>query len=144
MEEDRCQRIKRLQTNKLNRRDYKDHLTTFNWKAEVCHGQTDGRASDGLLESVISIQTRTTRVHQKKIRDRRLLLHSWAKLISTISKALQFLSFQMTQIRARGVTFQFSYLMPSSPSSTISVEHQLPHISWHYPSDPKSWKHILP
>ncbi|KAJ8540276.1 hypothetical protein K7X08_030195 [Anisodus acutangulus] len=54
-------------------------------------------------ETQSSIQIGTW-MHEKKIRDQRLLKR--AKLISTPSKALLFRSFQMIHIKARGATFQ--------------------------------------
>lgn len=52
-----------------------------------------------------SIQQRTFYLHQKKIRERRLL-PNWGRLDSTPSKALLLLSLQPTHINASGTTFQ--------------------------------------
>lgn len=76
-----------------------------------------------------STQTRVTWLHQKKLRDQRLLLNC-AKLVSTPSNSLLFLSFHMIHISVKGVTFLalcFLFLAPLFP------DHQLLHRSWHYP-----------
>lgn len=56
----------------------------------------------------------TTWVHLRKIRDRKLLL-DWAKLVSTPSKVLLFLSFQMIHINAKAVLFQALCLILIAP-----------------------------
>lgn len=67
-----------------------------------------------------SIQTGIARVLQKKISDQRLLLN-WGKLIFTPSKALLFRSFQMTHVKARGVTSQALCLLPLATLFQLSI-----------------------